>query len=262
MANDSSWCLVCPEISWLVSRPVKIDGRRVNRVKRRDYHGCALSVRLSRKSVVCYRIGERDSHNEIAGAVNLTWRLKDLMSRHPSSINQLCRVNKIKNWSFVIKLYIVIRFSNCIQISSLLQVIGEFFLIYVMSLKSICRRYREFVARLVANFQFPILILLYRDLFIFSIHVWRVSDYFAVAYRRPRIAPHMWREETAFSSFSFAEQCHFDLSHRGYVFQNLLPISVRKIPYKDSGSTRKFRAVISHWLNTIIKVLNIHFRCE
>lgn len=83
-----------------------------------------------------------------------------------------------------------------------------------------------------------------------------------IVYPRSWIAPNARRKKTGFSSFSFTEQCHFDLSHRGCVFQNLLPISVRKIPYKDGRSTRKFRAVISRWLDTIIKALNVHFRRE
>lgn len=51
----------------------------------------------------------------------------------------------------------------------------------------------------------------------------------------------------------------FDLSYCGCVFQNLLPISVRKIPYKDGRSARKFHTVISRWLDAIIKALNVHF---
>jgi len=98
------------------------------------------------------------------------------------------------------------------------------------------------------------------DLFIFPIYMSFLRLF--VVYPRSRIVSHTWTEETAFSSFSFAEQCHFDLSHRGCVFQNLLPISVRKIPYKDGRSTRKFRAVISRWFDTIIKALNVHFLCE
>jgi len=58
---------------------------------------------------------------------------------------------------------------------------GELFLyLRDLSLKLICR-YRKFVARFAANFQFPILIVLDRDLFIFSIHVWHFFDYFAAS---------------------------------------------------------------------------------
>lgn len=132
--------------------------------------------------------------------------------------------------------------------------IGELLLIHITSLKSVCRW--EFIARPAVNFQFPILIVsergtLYTFVYLCTFYTFDVYMTVSSIISRHRLSTtadwHCTRgmEETAFSSFPFAEQCHFDLSHRGYVFQNLLPISVRKIPYKDGRSTRKFRAVIS-----------------
>lgn len=119
----------------------------------------------------------RDSHNEIASAVNLMRWLK--RTWWSVDINYFVyRTNEIQKWSFVIKTHIIIlsQFSNCIQSSSILQIVGDLFFICVINLKSICRRCRrEFVARFVTNFQFLILIVLDRDLFIFSAHMYDVS---------------------------------------------------------------------------------------
>lgn len=49
VTNDFSWCLEHSGILSLLSRPVKIDDRRVNRVKRRDYHRWRFVVQFSKE---------------------------------------------------------------------------------------------------------------------------------------------------------------------------------------------------------------------